>query len=121
MDSRYLEYPLQKRDASGCDGDDYNDIHSPAIFKRKPPARTSSMEPLQPRRSSPVLTKPPLSNFHPDDPALIKEGQTVEHERFGRGKIKSVEGVLPNAKAVVVFNDGPRTLLLKFARLRMVK
>jgi DNA helicase-2/ATP-dependent DNA helicase PcrA len=122
MDSRYLEYPLQGRELNNYgESDDYGDIRSTAAFKRKPQVRTSGMEPLQPKRSSPVLSKQPLPDFRPDDPALIRVGQTVEHERFGRGTVENMEGVLPNAKAVVVFDDGPRTLLLKFARLRMVR
>jgi DNA helicase-2/ATP-dependent DNA helicase PcrA len=120
MDSHYLEYPLQEREMNSYDeGNDYSDIRSSTGFRRKPPMRTS--EPLQPRRSAPVLAKPPLPNFRPDDPALIKEGQRVEHERFGRGTVRSVEGVLPNAKAIVVFDDdGPKNLILKFAKLRIL-
>jgi DNA helicase-2/ATP-dependent DNA helicase PcrA len=45
----------------------------------------------------------------------------VEHDRFGYGKILSLEGDGPNRKAVVAFdNSGQKTLLLKFAKLRIV-
>jgi len=45
----------------------------------------------------------------------------VEHERFGKGKVLSVEGSGPNMKATVFFAAvGQKQLLLKFARLRLV-
>jgi DNA helicase-2/ATP-dependent DNA helicase PcrA len=45
----------------------------------------------------------------------------VEHDRFGYGKILSIEGDGPNRKAVVAFDTaGQKTLLLKFAKLRIV-
>ncbi len=48
-------------------------------------------------------------------------GVRVEHERFGQGEVVSVEGINENAKAVISFdNVGTKTLLLKFARLRVL-
>jgi DNA helicase-2/ATP-dependent DNA helicase PcrA len=45
----------------------------------------------------------------------------VEHDRFGRGQILSLEGEMPNAKAVIEFEfGGAKTLLLKFAKLRQL-
>ncbi len=49
-------------------------------------------------------------------------GAVVEHQRFGLGKILRVEGVAPDFKATVFFhNAGQKQLLLRFARLRIVK
>lgn len=49
----------------------------------------------------------------------LSEGDQVEHERFGKGIIISIEGALPNTTATVDFqNDGRKKLLLRFARLR---
>ncbi len=49
-------------------------------------------------------------------------GTVVEHQRFGLGKILKVEGVAPDVKATVFFhNAGQKQLLLRFARLRIVK
>jgi DNA helicase-2/ATP-dependent DNA helicase PcrA len=45
----------------------------------------------------------------------------VEHERFGNGKIFSLEGDPLNMRAIVDFEQGGRkTLLLKFAKLRIL-
>ena len=52
---------------------------------------------------------------------VIKEGQTVEHLRFGRGKVISVDGIGPNKKAVISFGKhGQKQILLKFAKLKIV-
>tara|TARA_Y100000589_G_scaffold69559_1_gene61558 strand:- start:7812 stop:10094 length:2283 start_codon:yes stop_codon:yes gene_type:complete len=51
----------------------------------------------------------------------VKEGQTVEHLRFGRGKVIKVEGIGPNKKAVISFGKhGQKQILLKFAKLKIV-
>ena len=51
----------------------------------------------------------------------FREGMTVEHERFGKGSIISIEGSLPDARATVLFERaGRKQLLLKFARLRIL-
>ena len=46
----------------------------------------------------------------------------VEHERFGIGKILSIENKNGSKKAIVLFNDaGEKQLLLKFAKLKIIK
>ena len=53
--------------------------------------------------------------------ATIKSGQTVKHEKFGKGKVIALEGDAPNIKAVVNFDSaGVKKLLLKFAKLEVV-
>ena len=47
---------------------------------------------------------------------------TVEHARFGLGKVLQIEGEEQNRKAVVFFKtSGQKQLLLKFARLKILK
>lgn len=49
-------------------------------------------------------------------------GCIVSHERFGIGQVASLEGSGENAKAKIAFrNAGEKTLLLKFAKLTIVK
>ncbi len=63
----------------------------------------------------------PTPGFAPSPVSALQVGQRVEHDRFGYGKILSLEGDGPNRKAVVAFdNGGQKTLLLKFAKLRIV-
>ena len=51
----------------------------------------------------------------------ISVGARIEHQRFGLGRVISVEGKGENEKATVEFdNAGVKTLLLKFARFNVV-
>ncbi len=60
--------------------------------------------------------------FEGDDPAGIIPGIMVEHQRFGKGKVLQVEGTPPDLKATVFFhNAGQKQLLLRFAKLKIVR
>jgi DNA helicase II / ATP-dependent DNA helicase PcrA len=51
----------------------------------------------------------------------IQPGIEVEHDRFGKGKVLSIEGNGPNKKATVFFAGiGQKQLLLRFAKLKIV-
>ena len=55
------------------------------------------------------------------DKAVLVEGNTIEHERFGVGTVIRVEGTGENTKATVQFrNAGTKQLLLKFARYKVI-
>ena len=50
------------------------------------------------------------------------EGMTIEHQRFGIGVVLRVEGTGENEKATVEFrNAGTKQLLLKFAKIKILK
>ncbi len=52
----------------------------------------------------------------------IEKGMRVEHLRFGKGKVINMEGEEPNRKATIEFDHvGEKQLLLKFAKLRILK
>ena len=52
----------------------------------------------------------------------LRVGVEVEHDRFGIGEVLSLEGKDDNTKAVIKFrNAGVKTLLLKFARLKIIE
>jgi DNA helicase-2/ATP-dependent DNA helicase PcrA len=52
---------------------------------------------------------------------ILTPGARVEHPRFGKGRIENMEGVMPNLKATVIFdNFGKKQLLLKFAKLKVI-
>lgn len=60
--------------------------------------------------------------FEADDSSLFEVGQKVLHQQFGNGTIVVIEGTAPNNKATVVFeNAGEKKLLLKFARLKIIR
>ncbi len=57
-----------------------------------------------------------------DDTSGLMAGMEVEHIKFGKGKVVSVEGSGPNKKATVFFNGvGNKNLLLRFAKLKILK
>ncbi len=59
----------------------------------------------------------PSGNASPE----LKEGMTVQHDRFGVGEVQATEGTGENAKATIKFqNAGVKTLLLKFAKLKVI-
>ncbi len=51
----------------------------------------------------------------------LKTGEWVEHEKFGIGEVKNIDGQVPNIKATIDFkNAGQKVILVKFARLKRV-
>jgi len=51
----------------------------------------------------------------------LREGMTIEHQRFGIGTVVKVEGTGENEKATVEFrNVGTKQLLLKFAKFNVI-
>jgi DNA helicase-2/ATP-dependent DNA helicase PcrA len=62
-----------------------------------------------------------IQSFEGDDPMKIVPGSTVEHQRFGTGKVLLIEGLPPDLKATVFFeNAGQKQLLLKYAKLKII-
>ena len=51
----------------------------------------------------------------------LREGVTIEHQRFGIGTVVKIEGMGENTKATVEFrNTGTKQLLLKFAKFKII-
>ena len=63
--------------------------------------------------SRPMASAPSAGDLH--------EGSTIEHQRFGIGKVVKIEGTGENTKATVEFrNAGTKQLLLKFAKFNII-
>ncbi len=61
------------------------------------------------------------SDFKASETEDIRVGMTVEHQRFGRGRVMSIEGNGPNKKTTVLFEGvGEKQLLLQYAKLKIV-
>jgi len=128
IDPEYLDKPAEKE---------------PSSFDTEPENRTTSFQTVrnlqQPAHkitrnlaSNPVdfsnklkklrEVKKEMSEFNGSPSSEIQAGMIVEHQRFGRGKVLQVEGEMPNLKATVFFqNMGQKQLLLKFAKLKIVR
>jgi DNA helicase-2/ATP-dependent DNA helicase PcrA len=101
--------PVQGANAGRPGGSGYQGAGSGAQQRVNPPAGF-----VPQRKAAPA-------NFTPDSPAVVEVGQTIEHDRFGIGVVISLEGDVTSRKAVVDFRDsGQKTLLLKFAKFRVV-
>lgn len=51
----------------------------------------------------------------------LSEGMIIEHQRFGTGKITTIDTSSTDARIIVEFaNTGTKTLLLKFARFKII-
>lgn len=65
----------------------------------------------------------PSADFKADDPMEMEPGMQVEHQKFGFGQIKSLEGGMNNRIATIEFSGGHgvKKIMLNFARLRIVR
>ena len=63
----------------------------------------------------------PNPDFKPSNTNALQEGQLVEHPKFGFGKVQKIETEGLNKKASIHFEHfGEKTLLLSFAKLRII-
>ncbi|MCK9203235.1 MAG: exodeoxyribonuclease V subunit gamma [Bacteroidales bacterium] len=70
--------------------------------------------------ASPTSTEK-YADSPPSDIEAIQAGMEVVHDHFGKGKVINIEGLGPNKKATVFFQEiGQKQLLLRFAKLRIV-
>ena len=77
----------------------------------KPVSRTSSSSSLS----------SPSGSLTSSAGSSLREGMTIEHQRFGIGTVLKVEGTGENEKATIEFrNAGTKQLLLKFAKFKIV-
>jgi DNA helicase-2/ATP-dependent DNA helicase PcrA len=64
----------------------------------------------------------PSPDFKPSNTNNLREGAKVEHPKFGFGLVSKIETEGINRKATIQFdNFGEKTLLLSFAKLRIIE
>lgn len=76
-----------------------------------------------PKAKKPIAKKKyvPSPDFTPSDTSNLQSGMKVEHPKFGYGIVEAVDTSGNNRKAKVQFETvGEKTLLLTFAKLRIV-
>jgi DNA helicase-2/ATP-dependent DNA helicase PcrA len=133
INARYLEIEVVKPAKSSLGETSFSDekrswTQQRDTFSKPKPTMSSGSgtvgaPPQRPKTTS-MLPKAhvPTPGFAPDAANAFQNGMDVEHEKFGFGKIISLEGSLPDVKATVFFQGlGNKQLLLKFAKLRIVK
>ncbi len=61
----------------------------------------------------------PRPDFTPEKIGTLAAGETIEHDRFGIGKVIRVTGQGPMQKAVINFETyGQKTIMIKYAKMR---
>jgi DNA helicase-2/ATP-dependent DNA helicase PcrA len=127
IDERYIDLPEEPKAASFGDDffDKFRSDYSGASKKDVSPKNTQANKTVNFNPSQKKLinihSKSLGSSSKPVDLASnqnLHEGDLVEHEKFGKGTILTLEGKWPETKAMIQFeNAGNKNLLLKFARL----
>jgi DNA helicase-2/ATP-dependent DNA helicase PcrA len=103
----------------------------PAVQQKKP-EKKPSFKPHPPQYGNKKLKKmnqaqysEPAGGFTDSDFQTVQKilpGVQVEHQRFGKGKVLSVEGTGASKKAAIFFQTvGQKQLLLKFAKLKVLE
>eukprot|EP01029_Cantina_marsupialis_P007239 TRINITY_DN179_c0_g1_i5.p1 TRINITY_DN179_c0_g1~~TRINITY_DN179_c0_g1_i5.p1 ORF type:complete len:770 (+),score=82.59 TRINITY_DN179_c0_g1_i5:132-2441(+) len=126
IDERFLDFSYEQEPEFNSNGSgayqsetEYEVPSSPSRFQQKRGFTKPKLKQVAPRIKTSSNDTP---DFTPSDPALIQAGMVVEHQRFGKGKVLQTEGDKPNIKATVFFQTvGQKQLLLKFAKLKIVK
>jgi DNA helicase II / ATP-dependent DNA helicase PcrA len=93
-------------------------VRKPSVFREEPKSYTKD------ERFKKIGKRISVSDipFTGSDSSLFSVGDTVQHERFGNGKIISIEGQPPNTTATVQFEkEGSKKLLLRFAKLKKLE
>ncbi len=117
IDAQYLELDFTAKPANS--GKMSFDDERNAWGKRE----DTFSKPKAPVKTTSILAKAhvPSAGFKPSDTSNLQVGMEVEHERFGFGKVISLEGNKPDIKATIFFKEiGQKQLLLKFAKLSII-
>ena len=96
----------------------------PSSFGNRPSSsgsRPSSFGAQKTERRPNLPPPPEKAGFVPSPVSELREGQRVEHNRFGMGTLKSISGHAADMTALVEFdNFGEKKLILKYAKLRII-
>lgn len=88
------------------------------------PAPAKSAPSYLPPKGVPAKVKEhvPSADFIASDTSGLKEGQKVEHQKFGFGEILKMEGAAHNPIATVKFeHNGEKKIMLNYAKLRILE
>lgn len=95
-------------------------VVEPATPSSNTESRLTSLKSVQGFRKAPTIVQN-NDSFVADDASKLQTGMEVMHQRFGRGKILSIEGDANGKKATVFFNEtGEKVLLLQYAKLQIL-
>jgi len=124
IDAKFIDFP-EKEEERPERIVDFNS--EKGFYQKKSP---NNIDLMKPRQASPALKRNLVSanqanaNSAPVDIEAmksIKEGTSVQHDKFGNGKVIALEGSFPNLKATILFDiAGQKQVLLKYAKLKVL-
>ena len=128
IDEQYLEYITPKKLAPSVNRFLNEDIFgdAPKKIRFQKPIQRRKFEKKQenkvvftpPKNLKKITHTQPKTNLF-DNKIIV--GNIIEHNRFGRGEVLSLEGKGPNKKAEIQFGTvGKKKLLLQFAKLKVI-
>ena len=127
IDEHFLHYLTPVIDTKYkplIDADIFDEVDKSKLRLRKPKSGTPPKGPSESELRKLRKLKPIPSSASQDakDVPTIKSGMYIEHQRFGRGKVVSLEGVGADQKAEIHFEHGGlKKLLLRFAKLTILE
>ena len=129
IDDKFLEFMIPQDDYKYkplIDTDIFGEVDKSKFRQTKPvngtppPSHKPTDEQLRKLRKLRPASSPETS-ASPGPEIKLEAGNEVEHMRFGKGKVLSIEGVGQDKKAEINFeNGGIKKLLLKFAKLKIL-
>lgn len=92
-------------------------------YNSGPPVAKSSPSYLSPKGlPAKVKEHVPSPDFAASDTSELQEGQKIEHQKFGFGEIKKIEGAKHNPIATIQFeHNGEKKIMLNYAKLRILE
>jgi DNA helicase-2/ATP-dependent DNA helicase PcrA len=119
MDSKYIQLPAENNGRMFGD-EEYSVKPKLSISK---PKETFVQRPLINKKLVKVNNASKnTSDFDTESLRNLQVGMQVQHDRFGSGKVITMEGDFPNNKATIFFDGiGQKQLLIKFAKLRIAE
>lgn len=117
IDLEFLEQPVSSKNDAESNFSFSGGLNSPnkPMSANKPATRKINKPTFKPSK---LVTD---ADFTASDSNLIEVGQTILHQRFGRGKVAGLSGLAENKKALINFeNAGEKQLLLRFAKLQII-
>ncbi len=106
------------------DGESGKVSHQSGTYYNSGPAAQKSAPSYLPPKGVPAKVKEhvPSADFAASDTSDLKEGQKVEHQKFGFGEVMKMEGAAHNPIATVKFeHNGEKKIMLNYAKLRIIE
>ncbi|MEO5591473.1 MAG: UvrD-helicase domain-containing protein [Chitinophagaceae bacterium] len=114
----------ERMNGSGYGSNSSNGAYEAERKYGAPPGKKKENTPVYvvPKPQNKTIEHKPSADFAASDTAALKEGQKVEHQKFGFGEVTKMEGSAHNPIATVKFDlNGEKKIMLNYAKLRIIE